>query len=147
MRSLSLRSIAPAWIFAWAVAIFLPSALIAGFGLSPAEGAVPYPELPGAVWRVADEVGPFAKLLLGALLAAAFLVVALWPAPTRMLRVLSAAAAGAVAMLLTVALVPESWSRGFGVGLVGERFDPAVTGCYLIGAVVGGLFFAARRDG
>jgi hypothetical protein len=44
-------------------------------------------------------------------------------------------------MLLTVGLVPEFLSRGFGIGLTGARFDPSVLPIYLVGGALGGIAF------
>jgi hypothetical protein len=121
---------------AWAVAIFLSSALVALAGLSPlALGK----SLPHAAWAVADEVGPAAKL--------AFVLIAaplLFACVTR-LRGAAALAAEAVsacaAMLLTLALLPQAWSRGFGIGLTGARLDPVPLAIYLASAAVAALAF------
>jgi hypothetical protein len=127
-----LRCSGPAWLFGWATAVFLPGLLIAleRHGLD---------RLPATIWKMGDDIGPAAKLLLGALLILCFwLAVRLRGGPL-MLR---AALGGLVAMGLTLALIPASLSRGFGIGLTGARFDPAVLPCYAIGAAVAGLVFA-----
>lgn len=132
MRLNDLKCSGPAWLFGWVTAVFLPSLLIA-FERHGLAG------LPGATWKVADDVGPFAKLLLGALLMLFF-----WLA-TRLRfgpLALRAALAGLAAMALTLALIPAGYSRGFGIGLTGARFDPAVLPWYAIGAVAAGCVFA-----
>lgn len=47
-----------------------------------------------------------------------------------------------VSIVLVVALLPEHWSRGFGVGLNGMRFDPLPTAIYLIGGLASGVVFS-----
>jgi hypothetical protein len=134
-RPLRPRCFFTAFVLAWAVAVFLPSAMIAATGLSPtAEGA----SLPRRVFEIADEVAPaakigFALLLLGLLLAARR---ALPPGRAATAADLLAPVA---AMAATLALLPPAWSRGFGVGLAGARFDPALTAIYLGGAAAAGL--------
>jgi hypothetical protein len=44
-------------------------------------------------------------------------------------------------MLLTLGLLPESLSRGFGIGLTDARFDPSVLPIYLAGGALGGIAF------
>ncbi|HEY5720795.1 MAG TPA: hypothetical protein VIT45_00585 [Allosphingosinicella sp.] len=124
-----------ALISGWAVAIFLPSALIAILGLSPlAEGR----SFPAATLAVADEVAPLAKIGFMLLLAPAMI------AARRYLRVRRAIAAAyallaVAAMLATLALIPAEYSRGFGIGLGGARFSPGPLAIYLVGAVAAGL--------
>ena len=47
----------------------------------------------------------------------------------------------AVAMLLMLALLPAAWSRGFGIGIAGARFEPVLVGIYLSGALAAALTF------
>lgn len=49
---------------------------------------------------------------------------------------------GVVSMMLVVAFLPEYWSRGFGIGLNGIRFDTLLTTIYLIGGFLGGIVFS-----
>lgn len=51
----------------------------------------------------------------------------------------SMAAAGAAVVL---AVLPASLSRGYGIGLTGQRFDSSLLPLYLAGAVLGGVAFA-----
>jgi hypothetical protein len=137
----SFRPVRPKCFFlaitlAWAVAIFLSSALVALAALSPfAVGK----SLPAATWAVADEVGPAAKL--------AFVLVAaplLFASATRLRGAAALAAeiaSACTAMLLTLALLPQSWSRGFGFGLTGTRLDPAALTIYVASAAIAALAF------
>jgi hypothetical protein len=132
MRLSDLKCSGPAWLFGWATAVFLPGLLISveRHGLD---------RLPANTWQMGDDIGPAAKLLLGALL-----IINFWLA-TRIrigLLMLRAALGGLAAMLLTLALIPAAYSRGFGIGLTDARFDPAVLPCYAAGAVAAGLVFA-----
>ena len=87
-------------------------------------------------------MGPAAKLLLGACLFAAFLLVER-SRPTRQSARIALAIAGALAaMLVTIALLPADWSRGFAIGLGGNRFDPSLLAAYVTGAAAAGLSFA-----
>jgi hypothetical protein len=39
-------------------------------------------------------------------------------------------------------MLPESWSRGFGIGLKGMRFDPLPTAIYFLGGFASGVVFS-----
>lgn len=121
---------------AWAIAIFLSSALVALAGLSPlARGKA----LPQATWAVADQVAPAAKIAFVLILAP------LLYASERRLRGASAliadVASACAAMLLALLAVPLAWSRGFGIGLTGARLDPLPLAFYLASAAVAGIAF------
>jgi hypothetical protein len=90
-------------------------------------------------------MGPAVKLLLIAFFA--LQVLGGWRAASQRTgpRMAVDAGAGALAMLLTLAAVPESLSRGFGVGLTGARFDPALLPIYLCGGAFGGIVFTLSR--
>jgi hypothetical protein len=139
-RTNRLRCFFLAATLAWAVAIFLSSALIAFAGLSP---LTPGKSAPHAVWAVADEVAPFAKI--GFILVLAPL---LW-AVDRRLRApwatVANMAAGCAAMLLTLLFLPQSYSRGFGIGLTGMRLDAVPLAIYLVSGAVSGLAFGASH--
>jgi hypothetical protein len=124
-----------ALVFAWVAAIYVPSLAIAAAGLSPlAEGR----SLAAAIWAVADEVAPAAKigfaLLLGLSLVARRRLLAGPALPADMIL-------GAIAMLAVVAALPQIWSRGFGIGLAGTRFDPVPLAIYLSSGALAGLVF------
>ena len=138
-RRTSLKCFFAAWIFAWVVAIFVPSMLIAWTGLSPlAQGR----GLPAAVLAVADEAAPAAKIGF-AFLIGLFLLLARKAIRTQDAVAIAADVALALcAMLLMLALLPAEWSRGFGIGMTGTRFAPAVTSIYLVGAGLAGLVFS-----
>lgn len=142
-KTVVLRCSGPAWLAGWVIAVFLPSALIASLELSEPAAALGdgIQHLPAATWKVADDVGPAAKLLLGGLLALLFLVserLALIRATPGFVRNM---AAGLLAMTSTLYLIPAPYSRGFGVGLTGARFDGATFPLYLVGGAVAGLVF------
>jgi hypothetical protein len=121
---------------AWVIAIFLSSAVVALAGLSPlAHGKA----LPQATWAVADEVAPAAKIAFVLILAPL-----LYGSERRLrgTRALAAnVAAPCAAMLLALLLVPQDWSRGFGIGLSGTRLDPLPLALYLASAAVAGIAF------
>jgi len=132
----------PAWLAGWVVAIFLPSALIAWFGLSAPAAAIGtgFDSLPATAWKVADDVGPVAKLMQGGLLLVLFYGVARLRT-SALTGCIIASAAGLAATAATLLLVPADYSRGFGLGLTGLRLDPAVLPHYAIGAVLAGVVF------
>lgn len=135
-RSTKSKCFFTAWVLGWATAVYLPSFVIALLSLSPLASSG---NLLLDTFEVADEVSPAAKLTYGFLFAA---------------FVLSARAGGAgrgplvnvligmTSIALVVALLPEHWSRGFGVGLNGMRFDPLPTAIYLIGGFASGVVFS-----
>ena len=132
-----------ALLFGWVALVFVSSALVVGLSTGPVAGAGGPGAYLAATWEVADKVGPAVKLLLVALFAA--LVI-----PAERLRphalaghLALMALLGVVAMGLTLALIPEALSRGFGVGLTGARFDVAALPAYAVGGVAGGLVYAA----
>jgi hypothetical protein len=95
---------------------------------------------------VADEVAPAAKLLFGGLLALfTFVARRLVPLQSYSAVVLDMILA-LTSMLLVLALLPEDWSRGFGIGLVGTRFAPGATMIYAAGAILSGLVFSLSES-
>jgi hypothetical protein len=125
-----------AWMLAWATAVYLPSLMIAALSLSPLASAG---NLLLDTFEVADEVSPAAKLtyavLFGALAITARAGGARRGASIHVLI-------GVVSIALVVALLPEYWSRGFGIGLNGVRFAPLPTTIYAIGGVASGVVFS-----
>ena len=125
-----------AWVLAWATAVYLPSLAITLLSLSPlASGGNLFLD----TFQVADEVSPAAKLGYAILLGALVLSVRSVGAG-RGLSIYGLI--GAVSIALLVALLPEHWSRGFGIGLNGVRFDPLPTAIYLIGGSASGVVFS-----
>jgi len=124
-----------ALIGGWALAIFLPSAIVAAAGLSPlAEGR----NLVAATIEVADEVAPAAKIGFALLFAVLLYARRRWlPVPALPADILI----GGLAMAAVLALLPREWSRGFGIGLAGNRFDPTLRIVYLLGGALAGLAF------
>jgi len=140
-----LRCTLTALLAAWVTMVFGTSLLMAAFGpIGPRPEGVQ--ELARAVWTGADDMGPVVKLLLIVLFGMQVLggrrLDPERPGPGLAIK----AALGALAMLLTVALIPESLSRGFGVALTGARLDPATLPIYLCGGALGGVVFALSRQ-
>ncbi len=135
------RCFLPAWIGAWAVAVFLPSAILAYAGISPAAPAIDtgLHHLPASTWKVADDVGPAVKLMMGGILLIGFLSLVQF----RHVRYPAAILIGLVAVAATAALVPASLSRGFAFALTGAWFDWTTTPIYAIGGICAGLTFVA----
>jgi len=122
-------------LLAWIVAFYLPAFLIAATGHAGSGSAL------SAMWLMTDRVGLAVKLALGVLFIILLLghrrAIAL-PTP---IRAAADALLGALAMFLLLAFLPESWSRGFGIGLTGTRFDPDTLPWYLLGGLAAGLVF------
>jgi len=134
-RATSPRCLFVAWVLAWATAIYVPSLLIAIFSLSP---LAIRENLFVDVFQVADEVSPAAKLTFAAFFGGILIALRLGGARQ---RVLVDAGIGVFSMVLVLAFLPESWSRGFGVGLGGTRFEPLLTAVYLGGGALSGVVF------
>lgn len=145
---MSLRCFLAGWIPAWAVAVFLPSAVIAYLGISDAAAAIGtgWDRLPASTWKVADDVGPAVKLMIGGLMLIGFLGLGRVRTLTGWGRYASSMAIGAGAVALTIDLIPKSLSRGFATALTGSRFDPTTTPIYLLGGAIGGLLFVFAAD-
>jgi cyanate permease len=125
-----------AWVLAWTTAVYLPSLMIAALSLSP---LVSTGNLLLDAFEVADEVSPAAKLTY-AILFGALVVVARVGGARRGVSI--NVLIGVVSIALVVALLPEYWSRGFGIGLNGVRFDPFTTTIYAIGGIASGVVFS-----
>ncbi len=123
--------------------MFASSALIALSGSSSSHGIAVngVSGLPAATWRIADEMSPLAKLLFGGLFAGLCWLVSHLRSTGGVLMSVLFAAAGIAAMLLDLLLIPERFSRGFGIGLTGARFDAEVLPLYLLGGLLAGLAF------
>lgn len=126
---------------AWATAVFLSSAIIAWFGLSPLAAGADIGRLPASIWAVADEVGPAVKLMIGGLLLAGFLALGRLPTRTLPARLLASMAIGMAAMAITAAIIPPAYGRGYAAALTGTRFEATVTLIYLLSGAVAGLIF------
>jgi hypothetical protein len=139
-----LRCTLTALLAAWVTMIFGTSLLMAAFGPLGADQTGLW-DLARAALDGADEMGPAVKLLLIALFALQVLGGRRFDPQRPWQRAAVNAAFGMSAMLLALAMIPESFSRGFGVGLTGARFDPAVLPLYLCGGALGGVVFALSR--
>lgn len=139
------RCTAVALLWAWIAMVFGSSALLVLAGVAGGPGgARGLQGVLAATWRVADEVGPAAKILLIATFAALVL------AAERLMgrrgagwRYAVNIGLGAAGTLLTLALIPAGLSRGFGIGLTGARLDPSTLPFYLAGGVLGAVAFTA----
>lgn len=121
-------------------AIYLPSFLIAVTARSPlASGR----NLFGDVFAIADEVSPAAKISFAILFGGLLLAVRRFRGtPATLVDMML----GMAAMFLVIALLPAAWSRGFGIGLSGTRFDLLPTAIYLVGGVLSGLAFSISES-
>jgi hypothetical protein len=141
-RPSSFRCFFVATIAGWFVAVYAPSALIALTGTSPLAAGR---SLPAAVFAIADEVAPAAKIGF-ALLFVPMLLLARRVAPPRIPVVVLDILSSCAAIVLVLALLPAEWSRGFGIGLTGARFAPGPLLMYLAGAILAGLGFSQSEQ-
>lgn len=137
----SARPVAPkclfiAWVFGWVTAIYLPSFSIALLSLSPlASGGNLFVD----TFQIADEVAPAAKLAFAVIFGGGLVGMRMAGANHRWLV---DALFGMASMLLVVAFLPADWSRGFGIGLNGIRFEMVPTTFYLVGGFLSGVVFS-----
>lgn len=128
----------------WVVLIFGTSTLL--YFLAPlphpAYHAQPALNTLRGIWKVADAMGPAVKLsLVGVFGALLFAFRPMLRKTPGWLYGGSIVAAG-TAVLLVLAALPTSLSRGYGIGLTGQRFDASLLPLYLAGAALGGAAFA-----
>lgn len=124
------------WVGAWALGIYLAAA---GLWLTDVARVAAGPKGFAAIMAIADAMSAPAKLAFGLLLGAALLVmrkIASWKGRRRQM---GDSLAGAGAMVIVLAFLPESWSDGFGIGLVGTRFAIVPTLVYLAAAAIAAL--------
>jgi hypothetical protein len=129
------------WIAGWAVAVFLPSAAIAYFGISESAANIGegFNHLLATTWKVADNVGPLAKLMIGALLALFNTLALVTIKHNNLTQAIGCASAGMLAIVLTLVLIPAEYSRGFGIGLTGARIDQNTLPIYVVCGLISGL--------
>jgi hypothetical protein len=125
-----------------------PSGVVAYLGLSKAAAAVGtgVNRWPASTWKVADDVGPAVKLMIGGLLLVGLFGLGRITAIRSRARYAASIATGVIAVAATIALVPSSLSRGFAAALTGTRFSPSTTPIYLLGGVLAGLSFVFSAD-
>lgn len=135
-RPLAPKCLFAAWVVGWATTIYLPSLSIAALSLSPLAART---NLIVDAFQVADEVSPAAKLVFAAIFGGSLVGIRMATAKRRMLV---DALVGVISIILVVAFLPKDWSRGFGIGLNGIRFDTVPTTMYVIGGFLGGIVFS-----
>jgi hypothetical protein len=132
-----------ALLVAWAMLVFGTSALLVL--ASPLHFKAYSPNVLAnffrTTWEVADEVGPFVKI---SLIVVFTLLVFTSEKFIRPRLVDTYGVSALLAVLATIAVLsalPETYSRGFGIGLTGSRFDERTIAIYLLGAVLGGVSY------
>jgi hypothetical protein len=94
-----------------------------------------------ATWEIADEVGPAVKLSLIALFTLLVSITEGLIKRRGKIMYWINAGLGVLATVAVLGLLPENYSRGFGIGLTGNRFDRQTILIYFIGSVLGGLVY------
>lgn len=95
-----------------------------------------------SVWEIGDAMGPAVKLSLIALFGTLVFTFQKNGTGEPTYLYLKSIVFALVATLLVLAFLPADYSRGFGIGLTGSRFDGQVLAIYLIGSVLGGAVYA-----
>ncbi|UYV14551.1 hypothetical protein [Porphyrobacter sp. ULC335] len=136
LRRLTPKCLFWAWVLGWATAVYLPSLAIALLSLSPLAAGE---NLLVDTFQVADEVSPAAKLAYAILFGGCMFAIRMAGANRRLFV---DALGGAASIMLVAAFLPEYWSRGFGIGLNGIRFETVPTTIYVIGGLLSGIVFS-----
>ena len=140
MNGSVLKKFLMAWLPGWAIVVFVSSAILAWQGLAAEASGTGLEAMVRGTWPVADLVSPAAKLTIGGALLVGFILIAQGRV-SRTVAIFLSIAVAFIAVLATLALLPETLSRGFGVGLTGQRFDASLLPAYLAAAALGGSFF------
>lgn len=132
-----------ALLYAWVTMVFGTSALMAL--VRPLAFAVYSPNrllnFLQSTWAIADEVGPLVKIAIIVVFAALVWAGSRVAGPRTWAAYPVNVLAGISAHAIVLGLLPQAYSRGFGIGLTGTRFDERIIGFYLVGAVLGGLLY------
>ena len=136
--------IATAFLAGWVAMIFCTSALLVLFApiLLPVYHTNVLINFLQSTWEVADEMGPLVKIsliIVFGILVFLFKGVLNSPAIWVYTKYISIAI---ISMIIVLGLLPSDYSRGFGIGLTGMRFDKNVLHLYILGAMIGGALFA-----
>jgi ribosomal protein L7/L12 len=140
----SYRCAFSAWIISWAIAVFLPSAVFAYLGLFTSAAGIEQglSAFLAATWQAADDVGPVAKLMVGAWFALLCGVAVLRMPSNFLAQAIALSICGALGMLFALLLIPAAYSRGFGIGLSGSRLDQQTLPIYMLGGLVSGFLLS-----
>lgn len=94
-------------------------------------------------WEVADDMGPAVKISLILVFSLLFLALRKYIInDNRLIVYLINCFLAFASVILVLAFLPAEFSRGFGIGLTGSRFDKQMMPYYLGGALLGGLVFS-----
>ncbi|GAB3972058.1 hypothetical protein GCM10028806_23470 [Spirosoma terrae] len=95
-----------------------------------------------STWEIADEIGPIVKIsiiIIFAILVSISTNVIKYPQNS---IYLVNAVLAILSVVIVLGLLPKAYSRGFGIGLTGIRFDHQTLPIYLIGSALGGLVYS-----
>ncbi len=139
-KGIVLKSLLAAWI----TVVFGTSILLAAFTTVDSSTYHPnaFLNFLRQVWEIADEMGPAVKIsliLMFTLLT--YCIKSLNLHKSKALAYLINMSLACVAVALVLAFLPAGYSRGFGIGLTGIRFDKSVLPYYLMGALLEGFVF------
>lgn len=144
MKGSNLGNFLKSLLFSWVAIVFGTSMLIAAFAPIPIKQYQAQPVLNylQQCWEIADEMGPVVKLSIIALFS---VLIYLFKNYTlrhhNLLAYVTAVVIAISTILIVLAFLPASYSRGYGIGLTGTRFDMAMLPYYLSGALLGGIVF------
>lgn len=94
------------------------------------------------IWEIGDAMGPVVKILyilIFGLLVFAFRKII---EKGRTLSYILAIVFAMMSATLVLAFLPFGFSRGYGIGLTGSRFDSIMTPIYLLGAFLSAIAFS-----
>lgn len=93
------------------------------------------------IWEIADEIGPAVKIAL-IILFGSLIFIFRNHYKGRNKSYVKSILFALISVMLVLLLLPADYSRGYGIGLTGERLDPDVLPLYLIGAVACGITYS-----
>jgi hypothetical protein len=95
-----------------------------------------------STWEIADEIGPIVKISIIIIFAILVSISANFIKHKKNIVYLVNAVLGILSIVIVLGFLPKDYSRGFGIGLTGIRFDNQTLPIYLIGSILGGLVYS-----
>ncbi len=94
------------------------------------------------IWEVANEIGSLVKLSIVIIFGLLVISLRKVEKSTSIFFYLANNVLAIIAVLVVFTLIPSGYSRGYGIGLIGKRFDMQLLPIYLCGAIFGGARYS-----
>jgi hypothetical protein len=95
-----------------------------------------------SIWEVADEIAPWIKLSIVIIFGLLTFAFGKFEQKSTLFFYFSSIVFSLVAVLGVLTLMSIDYSRGYGIGLTGKRFDKDMIPIYWCGAVLDGLVYS-----